>query len=205
MYYYKQFFERSCSMLESSRIRLRPVEEKDYPLLHKWRNESKFLALVSPKRELVNFDKFALEMKRAFERDRHLQFMIELKETGLAVGTIYSFGLNLTDGYVFINVYVDEKYERFGYGAQAGILLLCYLFDFFPIFKVYFDVFGYNSHSLSTLTSAGFKEEGRFVGHRFYEGQRFDVIRFAAFRDSIQRIRKIEERISKRRTYKTPQ
>ena len=38
--------------LETSRILLRPIEESDYSVLHRWRNEFRFLSLFSPRREI---------------------------------------------------------------------------------------------------------------------------------------------------------
>ena len=120
----------ASSDLETSRIVLRPIEESDYPILHKWRNEFRFLKLFSSRREVVSFDAFSKELRREFERNRHMQFIVERKNEKAPIGTIYSFSFNQVDGYVFINIYIDELYENKGYGAEAVTFLVCYLFKF---------------------------------------------------------------------------
>ena len=185
--------------LETSRILLRPIEESDYLVLHKWRNEFRFLSLFSSRREVISFDNFEKELKREFERNRHLQFMIERKDDKGSVGTIYSFSFNQTDSYIFINIYIDEHYERIGYGAEAVTLLVCYLFKFLPIHKIYFEAFEYNGLSLATLRNAGFYEEGRFKEHRFFDGKRYDVFRFAAYRSSLEKLVPLLERFQNRK------
>ena len=190
------------SDLATSRITLSPVEESDLPILCKWRNEFRFLELVSPRRNLLNSADFAREHKREFEGNRHLQFMVILKDGNAPIGTIYSFSLNQIDGYVFINTYIDEKHERMGYGAEAVTLMVCYLFKFYPIHKIYFEAFAYNKLSLSTLQSAGFIEEGRFKEHRFLNGVRYDVVRFAAYRNSLEKLEPLKERFQNRRRAK---
>lgn len=186
--------------LESSRLVLRPICESDNPVLYKWRNEYDFLKMVASRRTVVSLEKFLQEQKKAFEHDRHLQFMICPRSTPAnSVGTIYSFNLNLTDGHVFINLFVDELWRRRGYGPEAGILLTCYLFDFFPLHKIYFEAFGYNDPSLSMLRTAGFVEEGVFREHRFFNGERHDVVRFAAYGSKLDRIRHLAERFRNRK------
>ena len=120
--------------LSSSRLKLRPISEADKPLLYRWRNDHDYLKMVSPKRMVVNYDQFLNEQKRAFEGDRQMQFMIERQnvESG-PVGTIYTFSFNLTDGFVFMNTFVDSPFRKMGYGPEASIILTCYLFDFFPL------------------------------------------------------------------------
>mgnify|MGYP001582364459 CR=1 FL=1 len=185
--------------LETSRIALRPIEESDYSVLYKWRNEFRFLKLVSSRREVVSFDAFSKELKREFERNRHMQFIVERKNEGSSIGTIYSFNLNQVDGYIFVNIYIDEVYENMGYGAEAVTLLVCYLFKFLPIHKIYFEAFEYNGLSVSTLRNAGFQEEGRFKEHRFFDGKRHDVFRFAAYRSSLQKLEPLLRRFQNRK------
>lgn len=173
---------------ESRSIGLRPIEEPDYPILLHWRNEERFLRLFSSRRNIVSLTEFVAETKRVLENGpRHIQFVIVRKKDNKVIGTTYSFNLDLTDGYVFINTYMDEEVERRGYGMIATLLLIRYLFDSFPIHKIYFEVFAYNELSHSTMKSAEFIEEGRFKDHRFYGGKRHDVIRLAFYRDAFEK------------------
>ena len=188
------------SPLDSRRMILRPICDGDNQQLCEWRNDVDYLKMVSNKRSLVSLEAFVSEQKRAFQTDRHLQFMIELKKDGLLVpiGTAYTFNFNLTDGHVFLNLYIEGEYRGCGYGPEAGVLTVCYLFDFFPLYKVCFESFGYNDPSISMMKTVGLGQEGVFKGQRFFGGERFDIVRFAAYRDSLDRIRRLCERFQKK-------
>lgn len=187
-------------VLSSSRLRLRPVTVSDNAILYKWRNDHDYLQMVSPRRTVINFDKFLDEQKRAFEGDRHMQFIIERRNvTCEPVGTIYTFSFNLTDGFVFMNMFIDSPFRRRGYGPEASTILTCYLFDFFPLYKVCYEAFGYNKPSLSVMKTACLNMEGVFKGHRFFGGERHDVVRFATYRDSLEKIRDLNKKFGSRR------
>jgi RimJ/RimL family protein N-acetyltransferase len=173
---------------ETKHILLRPIEEKDLPLLHKWRNSVDFIKFCSVRRNPVGYEDFIAELKRDFEKDRHLQFIIEAKNKNVPIGTIYTYNLNLIDGYVFITVYLDGSYRRRGYGVEAVALLLRYLFESLPLHKIYMEVYAYNNLSMSILKRVNFVEEGRFKEHRFFEGGRHDLIRFAVYRNFLEEV-----------------
>ena len=190
----------NTSELETKRISLRPIEETDYPVLFKWRNEFRFLSLFSAKREVISFESFIKEIKREFERNRHLQFIVSRKDTNKPIGTIFSFNFNPVDGYVFVNIYIDSEEENKGYGVEGIVLFVYYLFMFFPVRKICFEIFSYNNLSLSTMQNGsryGFCEEGRFKEHRFFNGKHYDVFRFAIFRNSTDKISKLLERFKR--------
>ena len=188
--------------LEIGSTRLRPLEESDLQTLYAWRNQSDFLSLFSPRRTIVSYEKFVAEHKRDMERERHLQFIAEIVGKNKVLGTIYSYNLNLVDGNVFIGGYMPKDTRGLGYGAVSCALLISYLFEFFPLHKIYFEVLGYNKFSLPMLRNFGFVEEGRFKEHRFYNGGRHDLIRMAAYRDCLERtqllLSKLSEKYSKR-------
>jgi RimJ/RimL family protein N-acetyltransferase len=156
---------------ETRTVGLRPISESDYPTLIDWRNSERWLRLLSQRRDTVSPEEFAAEIKKALATQRQAQFIIVRKRDNRAIGTIFSFNLDLTNGNVFINTFIDEENERRGYGAIATALVIRWLFDAFPIHKIYFEVFGYNKLSHDTMVSAGFKKEGRFRGARFYAGK----------------------------------
>lgn len=189
--------------LTARRVILRPIEQKDLSLLHKWRNDPMFISLCSARRSIISYEEFVSEIRHDFERDRHIQCLIELNGKGIPIGTIYSYGLNLVDGYVFITIYLPKEYQNKGYGTEAVALFLKFLFDSLPLNKCYTEIYGYNKLSLSPLRNFGFREEGRFKEHRFFSGARHDLIRFAIYRADLERISALIARLTKTRKPKT--
>lgn len=184
--------------LEIGPIKLRPIGENDLQTLYVWRNQSDFLRLFSPRRTVVSYEKFVAEHKRDTERERHLQFIAEKAGKSKVLGTVYSYNLNLVDGHVFIGGYMPGDTRGLGYGAISCALYISYLFEFFPLYKIYFEAVDYNKFSLPMLRNFGFIEEGRFREHHFYNGERHDLIRMAVYRGGLEKIQSLLSKLSKK-------
>ena len=170
-------------VLKGRSLLLRELEDSDTPILFAWRNSQDFMNLCSTRRNSVSFEEFARELREDIARDRPLQLVIE--RDSRSVGTIYAYGLNLTDGFSFFTVFMDSQTRGRGLGAAASVLFLEFLFRRYGLFKVYADVYSYNSTALQTLRRAGFRTEGEFYGHRRVGDQRHDVVRLAYYREQI--------------------
>lgn len=137
----------------------------------------RFQLFCSTRRNMISLLEFRQELLSDFQRDRHLQLMILAK--GEPAGTIYSYGFNPTDRYVFITIYVAREFENTGCGVEAFVLFALYLFKTFQLFKIYLDVYSYNAASLRLLSDERFILEGKFRGHRRIGEKRYDLFRFA--------------------------
>jgi RimJ/RimL family protein N-acetyltransferase len=84
------------------------------------------------------------------------------------IGFVYDYDYNPEDGYTYIASAMLESHMRQGLGAEASFVFLDWLFNTYPLRKVYSDIYGYNRLSLSTTMSGGFKEEGRLLQHRYW-------------------------------------
>ncbi|MEX0933486.1 MAG: GNAT family protein [Candidatus Paceibacterota bacterium] len=168
--------------LQTPRLILRPTEEKDLVLLAEWESTEDY-------REFVSASKIKY----------HLRFLICARKGKKPVGVLYTFSYNKTDGFVFLNVFLEKKYRRIGYGAEACILAICYLFDNFPIYKIYCDAFSSNTQSIAMMRSAGLEQEGFLRGHRFYNGMRYDVIRFAVHQSNLVVLKQLLQKFMSRK------
>lgn len=164
--------------LETKRMLLRPAGPQDASLLSHWRGVEDYLELV---------------YSRGKQRC-NLEFMIERRKGGEPVGVVYAFSYNQSDGYVFLNVFVEEAYRRFGYGAEACILAICYLFDTLPLYKIYCDAISSNIQSVSMMKGAGLTQEGLLRGHSVHNGVRHDVARFAVHQENLAHLRMLLSR-----------
>jgi RimJ/RimL family protein N-acetyltransferase len=170
------------NVLETKRLILRPVKNEDLNILSKWRNTDDFLEFVSSRKNIKC----------------NLQFMIYLKKDDEPVGIVYTFSYNKLDGYMFLNVFIGKEYRQMGYGAEACIMTICYLFDSFPIYKIYCDALSSNIQSILMMRGAGLEQEALLKGHRLYNGVRYDVVRFAVHQHNLGFIRKLQRRFQNR-------
>lgn len=187
-------------MLECRSVRLRPIEEKDIPQLLAWRNDVSQLHLWSTYKHISAYPDAMNELIADLHRNWHITMAIERIRDCLLVGFIYSYEAQFVDGHCFVTTFVDEKYQRRGYGAIAHGLFLDYLFTFFGFNKIYTDICAFNEHSLKTAQDSGYTVEGRFPMHRFYNGAFHEMARFAFYRTQHQDLRQRLARMSKSST-----
>lgn len=156
-------------VLTTRRIALRQVEQRDLAMLSAWQ-------LTEDYREFVT--------ERA-DAKKDIRYLIICRNGERPIGEIYTFSHNKRDGYLFLNVFMNEKYRNRGYGAEACILLICHLFENEGLYKIYCDAFAHNHSSLSMMRTAGLAQEGLLKGHRLYRGARHDVARFAVHQENL--------------------
>lgn len=186
-------------ILKGASLELHGLQEEHLPILFLWRNSDDFMGLCSTRRNTVSLDEFQKELQSDFSRDRHLQFMIVRKNE--YIGTLYSYNLNQTDGHAFVTIFIAEAWRDKGYGAEAMVIFLEHLFREYELHKVYTEAYSYNLESLHALVSGKFVEEGKFQGHRLYQGKRHDLIRMAFFRSQVKDFSQLVKRLTNRDTF----
>jgi RimJ/RimL family protein N-acetyltransferase len=105
------------------------------------------------------------------------------------VGTVFSFDISLVNGYVSLGAYIATAHRGRKHGPEGGALFLDYLFAYYPMRKIYTDIFSYNAHSLHVATRYGFEVEATFKRHRWYRDRYWDVYRVALYRETWDRVR----------------
>lgn len=169
----------------SSIIKLHPITDNNIGLLFNWRNSKYFLENCSHRQTLNNISSFITELQNDFERDKHLQFLIVYNDT--YVGTIYSYSYNSFDKYCFLTVFIDEVYTNKGIALKTCIYFIRHLFIEYKLFKVYFDTYSYNKNVLKILKKLKLSCEGNFIKQRLSKDNRFDVLRFAVYKEDIDK------------------
>lgn len=181
--------------ITGNRVFLRPLTEDHLPILHEWRNSESFINLCSMRRNIVSFEDFQKELRSDFRRDRYQQMIVYRISQPCPIGTIFSYNFNQMDGHVFLTTYIEDKLNGIGYGAEAFFLYGLELFKKFNLYKIYTDIYSYNKLSISTLKHYSFVQEGCFKGHRLFNNQRCDLIRFAFYRENIDSAVKLMQRM----------
>lgn len=169
--------------IEGKNIVLQKINNYNIYLLYEWRNNPSFLRYLTARPKIASFEDFQLELERDFTRDRHLQYLISYRNTFF--GTIYSYSYNNYDRYYFISIFTLLEFKNSGLGITAVAIFCKYLFKRYNLFKIYFDIYDFNSQLVSALIKRSFKIEGKFIKQHLYEGSRYDVIRFAIYLEDI--------------------
>ncbi len=170
----------------SRRVSLRPISRADYKFLFKCRVDVDSLYLWSNRRRISSYDEFTLQAEDEFRNA--ITFVVVKRSNLQPIGFAQAYNLNLTDGWAYILGYLVPEARR-GHGAEVAILLLKYLFDHFPLRKVYASNFEYNVATNSMLRRMGFKQEVRAKQHVWYDDRYWDLIRLGCFREDWDKFR----------------
>ena len=172
---------------------LRPVLPPDYPVLYTWAADLRELYLWSHDRRVAPYQEFAARVEASLRESQ--SYLITLA-TGTPIGFCQAYDLNLVEGWCSFLVYVVRPYRKMPHPAEATIILLDLLFKYFPLRKIYADVFEYNTDSYNILTNHGcFREEARLPNHIWYESRYWSVLKLAVYREDYYEARERMDRI----------
>lgn len=180
--------QQQLQAIKGSKIVLRPITESDYYILYSWRNDTESLYLWSHPRRLVSFPEYANSLEKSLHTDVNIWLVITEKDSEKPIGFVYSYDTKSWDGHTFLAMFISSEFRGKEYGLEAGALFVRYLMDYFPLKKIYADIFEFNPISQSFVTEYGFIEEGFFPSHRYYQGKYWGMRRLALYRESWEKI-----------------
>ncbi len=176
-------------MLVGKRIKLRPLEETDLPLLVVWRNQPDIWSCF--------FNKFPLSYsgqqawyKGLLEDRSRLLLIIETLDSREAIGTI---GFDRID---FVNQAAEygnlligpEPFRHKGIATEATHLLLAYGFERLNLNRIFLHVLADNAAAIRLYRRCGFREEGCLRTAVFDQGSFKDVLIMAVLRTEYRNL-----------------
>ncbi len=156
-------------------VNLRPFTESDIPTLTRWINDPEvreFVTAILPqteKQEEEWFNKLGAD-------DKNIVLGIETKD-GTLIGSIGIHEINWQDRVCITGAIIGEKeYWGKGYGTDAKMILLDYIFNTLNLHKACSATLAYNKRSLHYSLHCGYKIEGTKRKHIFKKGRYWDLI-----------------------------
>ncbi len=172
-------------MIEGKKVSLRPVEERDYPLVHAWMNHPEVWRYMDY--ELP----FSLaDVKEDIERSRKegQPFVIEVKDR--PIGRIGLNQFRRRDRICGLYMFVGEPaFWGQGYAGDAVMALLDYAFDRLDLNQVELWTLADNNRALAMYAKCGFVEEARLRQRSFKQGRWVDHVVMSVNRDEFVRAR----------------
>lgn len=184
-------------MILGKRVRLRPIESEDLPLLAGWLNDPdvrRYLSLYLPisKSEVEKWLKAQQELEQAAQ-----PFLLEIidQDNWLPIGVISFMHLNWRDRWAEIAIYLGDKFRwDNGYGSEAMRLMLQNGFNNLNLHAIRLRVIDQNERAIHCYQKLGFMEEGRMREAQFQDGEYLDVILMSILR-SEWKAQDVEERV----------
>ncbi len=170
-------------MIRGQTVRLRAVEEADYPLIHRWMNHPEVWHYMDFERPVSLHD-----VREDIERARREGHPFTIVVGDRPIGRI---GLNRFRGrdricalYMFIG---EPAYWGQGYARDAAMALLGYAFDRLDLHQVELWTLGDNDRALAVYRKCGFVEEARLRDRSFKDGTWTDHVVMSVNREEFAR------------------
>ncbi len=172
-------------MIEGALVRLRCPERGDLPTLVRWINDPEVTEFLQfePPMSLEDEEVWYQEMLNSKDR----VFMIDTKE-GTPIGNIGLTGFDWKNRRTDIGIMIGEKeaWSR-GYGTDAIIVLLRYLFGELNLNRVSLFTDSANVRALRCYEKCGFQTEGVMREYRFKRGRYIDCVLLSILRRDWER------------------
>ena len=167
--------------LRSTRVALRPVVPGDTPRLfemafspnncHRWR-------YFGGSTSFAEFDRLLW--------DRVLcQFVVTRASNPVPIGLVQCVASNFRHGTAQINVLLAEGVQRQAWPFEGVVLFVNYLFETFPLRKLYAEVPEFNFAAFAGGAGRYFATEGRLTAHEWHLGRYWDLLILAMTRETV--------------------
>ncbi len=164
--------------LEGARVKLRPMIDSDIPRLHKICIQSEVAWRWRFSGAFPSLEAFAATLSGG----SIAQFTIVGATSDRVLGYISAYNADLRNRTVYFAVAIDESVIGTGFGVEATILFVNYLFTTWEFHKVYFEAVSFALDKYKSILNKLFAIEAVLKEHYYYAGSRWDMITCAIYR-----------------------
>jgi RimJ/RimL family protein N-acetyltransferase len=119
---------------------------------------------------------------------KYSAFAIERRDSGEAVGIEEHGAMERGCVQTWLGTHILREHWHRGFGIEAKLLMLCYLFENYPLELVRADTCGNHFRAQRGLETAGLRSVGRVRGAHFVAGQRWHVLSYSIYREEWARL-----------------
>ena len=171
--------------LNGKKVNLRPFSKADVPIITRWINDPgvrQFISSVFPQTEMQEEGWFS----RLGSDNKNITLCIETKK-GKPIGIMGIHKINWTHRHCETGALIGEKeYWGRGFGTDAKMHLLRYVFDTLNLNRVGSNVIAFNERSLNYSLRCVYREEGRKRQYIWRNGQYHDLIELGLLREDFE-------------------
>jgi RimJ/RimL family protein N-acetyltransferase len=151
-------------VIEGRLVRLRPFRRDDLPLLRAWHDNPEVMRYWGQASPLVLEDPFEADLQGRFARFDEAGYLaivpLEPEDAG-PIGRCEWEGLDRLNRSAEVMILIGEPaYWGHGFGTDALVTLLRYLFDVQRLHRVGLSVLSWNERAIRSYEKAGFTVEG---------------------------------------------
>ncbi|MGC7872271.1 GNAT family N-acetyltransferase [Desulfosporosinus sp. SYSU MS00001] len=173
-------------MLEGKKIKIRPIEEDDIDIIYQWLSDE----------EINYWSSGAWPLNTLYSKDQIIEKFLDgpsdvyryaiLNEKNLLIGTIGFKELNVPGRSTTLFIVIgDKSYWGRGYGTDAIITFVRFLFTQWNFHRISLDTWDENLRAIRAYEKVGFKIEGRQREARYVLGNYHDAVLMGLLRDEF--------------------
>ncbi len=160
-------------MIQGKRVSLRPWRRDDLAALRRWHDDGEVKRFWGERQPLVLEDAFdrALQPGGRFTEFNGSGHFCVCDERERPIGYLHYEGGGSRDRRAQIGILIGERdaLDK-GYGTEAVVLLLNWLFNHRNMHRVWLTVQANNPRAIHVYEKIGFVHEGTYREHNFYDG-----------------------------------
>jgi RimJ/RimL family protein N-acetyltransferase len=165
--------------IEGRRVRLRPVAESDYPLIHRWMNHPEVWHYMDYEGPLS-----LLDVAEDAERSRREGHPFTIVAGDRPIGRIGLNQFRRRDRICSLYMYVGEPaFWGKGFAQDAVMTLLGYAFDRWDLHRVELWALADNDRALAVYRRCGFAEDATLPERSWKDGRWVDRVVMSVARD----------------------
>ena len=170
--------------LVGERVYLSPCDVNDeIETMTRWINEDQEIAFDNYFYHSLKGKEKVLELMNRFN-DGPFQFSIVNKETDTFMGHVSFFGQDAHESTCTMGIYLGKEYRHQGYGKEAMLLGIDYLFKTQRYNAIHLEVFSFNEHAFKAYEKVGFEKCGTWHKAIYHLGEYHDIIMMELLRDT---------------------
>lgn len=160
----------SVPTLVGTRVALRVISGADYEFIRRLEYHPNHIVTYRQRGVTVSPEQHALSLWQGVL----VQFMICDRRNGKPLGLVAAFNYDARNSHVHFAVVLVPEASRKGWPLEGVALFIDYLFQTFPLRKLYSEVLEFNVRQFGSALSVIFEEEGRLREHEYYDGRYWD-------------------------------
>lgn len=167
-------------MYKGKLIELREYKKEDVKLAKEYVNNweiAKNLAPGIPYPYTLEDEEKWYESNSSVRSDNVYNFAIEALDNGEYIGGCGINSVNWKNSIAEVGIFIgNQEYHNRGYGTDAMLVLINFIFNQMNLNKIKLNVYSYNNRAIKCYEKCGFKKEGILREELFRNGQYHDII-----------------------------
>lgn len=172
-------------MIEGKLVRLRSWCEGDVVKIQEMRNNIKLQAQLLSRVRGSGLEQTRQWLQQRSSSPNSLLFIIAEKGSDVSLGYIQFVEMEPIDQTAKLGICLSPEVQGKGLGREVLLLTFKHLYNFWAIRKVILEVRDDNRHAIKCYKKIGFIQCGKYLKHKYIDGDWRDLIIMELFLDTL--------------------